>query len=99
MSKTKLALAEKAAPQKTDAERLDHIGTNLNMMSVRLGELAEHLTDLGNLIYERQDSGKPVSRGILQAASTLLSEYSDTVEDFETWASELAAEAEGTDQK
>ncbi len=96
--KPKLAIAEKA-PQRTEAERLHHLDVNLTHLAEHLNELAPHLSDLGNLLYEKQDLSKPISTDIVQAVSTLLEEYSKTVADYGEWATELAAEAAGTEQK
>ncbi len=99
MSKPKLSLAEKAVPQKTDAERLKHIGDSLERMSEGLGKLRPHLSDLGNLLYEWQDSRAPgESCGVVQAAEILLEEYAGEVENFRGWAQDLAEEA-GAEQK
>ncbi len=98
MSKPKLSLAEKAVPQKTDAERLKDIGNSLERMAEGLGKLHPHLTDLGNLLYERQDSSAPgEGLAVIQAAEILLEEYAGDVETFRGWAEDLAAEARGVE--
>ncbi len=99
MSKPRLAAVAKPAPQKTDAERLESVGHSLERMAEHLNLLRPHLTDLSNLLYEWRDLQPGANLPVVQAAEILLEEYARSVEDFVTWAKDLAAEAAGTEQK
>jgi hypothetical protein len=99
--KTKLSVAPKAEPQKTEGERLRHLDINLDLMAERLSDLAPHIDDLGDLLYQTASEAGcgDKNSNILNAASNLLAEYSTKVADYATWAKELQAEAEGKQEQ
>lgn len=105
MSKAKTIVSKPATPATTKPalspeDQKVWVGSTLGSLGDRTAELAVHLEDLGTLLYEREQTTCFGDNDlVLQAASTLLNQFSQDIKGIAKEMQDLGriAEARGVD--